>query len=327
MQSVSRRLALAVGAAAIAAAISPAFAQSDYPNRPIMLLVPLQAATASDLVARVVAQNFSARTGKTMIVENVVGGGGGIGAQRVARAHPDGYTLGAFNNGIHTILPSMGMKLGFEPFEDFVPVTLLARFPSVLIVNTALPVNTLQEFIALAKKEPGKLSYASVGVGSPQHLAMEQLKADAGIDLLHIPYRGGAQATQAISTGEVNAFWIATSVALPFIQAKTVRALAVGDRERTKTLPDVPTVDEAGVKGYEYTPTLALFTAKGTPPEVVAYLHREFTTSLKDPDVIKRLEAAGLEAHASSGAELQDSLSVEAKRMAPLVKKLGIGQN
>jgi tripartite-type tricarboxylate transporter receptor subunit TctC len=328
MQLVSRRLALTACAAVIAAAgLSPAFAQSDFPNRPITLLVPLQAATASDLVARVIAQNFGERTGKSMIVENVVGGGGGIGAQRVARAHVDGYTVGAFNNGIHTILPATGMKLGFEPFEDFVPVTLLARFPSVLIVNTALPVNNLQEFIALAKKEPGKLSYASVGVGSPQHLAMEQLKADAGIELLHIPYRGGAQATQAISTGEVNAFWIATSVALPFIQAKTVRALTVGERERTKALPDVPTVDEAGVKGYEYSPTLALFAPKGTPPEIVAYLRREFTTSLKDPEVIKRLEAAGLEPQTSTGADLQASLAAEAKRMAPLVKKLGIGQN
>jgi tripartite-type tricarboxylate transporter receptor subunit TctC len=328
MQSVSRRLALTACVAVIAAAgVSPAFAQTDFPNRPITLMVPLQVATASDLVARVIAQNFGERTGKSMIVENVVGGGGGIGAQRVARAHPDGYTIGAFNNGIHTILPAAGMKLGFEPFADFVPVTLLARFPSVLIVNTALPVKTLQEFIALAKKEPGKLSYASVGVGSPQHLAMEQLKADAGIDLLHIPYRGGAQATQAISTGEVNAFWIATSVALPFLQAKTVRALAVGERERTKALPDVPTVDEAGVKGYEYSPTLALFAPKGTPPKVVAYLGREFTASLKDPEVIKRLEAAGLEPQASTGAELQASLAAEAKRMAPLVKKLGIGQN
>jgi tripartite-type tricarboxylate transporter receptor subunit TctC len=327
MQSVSRRLALTACAAVIAATLSPAFAQSDFPNRPITLMVPLQVATASDLVARVIAQNFGERTGKTMIVENVVGGGGGIGAQRVARARPDGYTLGAFNNGVHTILPATGMKLGFEPFDDFVPVTLLARFPSVLIVNTALPVNTLQDLIALAKKEPGKLSYASVGVGSPQHLAMEQLKADAGIDLLHIPYRGGAQATQAISTGEVNAFWIATSVALPFLQAKTVRALAVGERTRTKALPDVPTVDEAGVKGYEYSPTLALFAPKGTPPEVVAYLAREFTTSLSDPEVIKRLEAAGLERQASGGAELQASLAAEAKHMAPLVKKLGIGQN
>lgn len=325
MRRICRRLVLALSAAVLIA--GPALAQSDYPSRPITIVVPLQAATASDLVARVLAQNFSARTGKSMVIENVTGGGGGIGAQRVARAPADGYTLGAFNNGVHTILPAMGTKLGFEPFEDFAPVTLLARFPSVLIVNPELPVKSLTDLIALAKKQPGKLTYASVGVGSPQHLAMEQLKAAASIDLLHVPYRGGAQATQAISTNEVNAFWIATSVALPFIQSNKVRALVVGERERTKMLPDVPTVDEAGIKGYEYTPTLALFAPKGTPPAVIGYLHREMALSLKDPDVIKRLEAAGLEAQSSTGAALQASLGSEAKVMAPLVKKLGIGQN
>ena len=327
MLPLNRRHTLALCAAAFIGAVTPAAAQSDFPNRPITLLVPLQAATASDLVARVIAQNYGARTGKSMVVENVTGGGGGVGAQRVARSQADGYMVGAFNNGVHTILPATGMKIGFEPFGDFVPVTLLARFPSVLIVNPGLPVTSLKELIALAKKEPGKLTYASVGVGSPQHLAMEQLMADAGISMLHVPYRGGAQATQAISTGEVNAFWIATSVALPFIQAKTVRALVVGTTQRTTTLPDVPTVDEAGIKGYEYTPTLALFAPKGTPPAVVDYLNREFTLSLKDPEVVKRLAAAGLEAQSSTGAALQASLAAEAKRMAPLVKKLGIGAN
>jgi len=329
MLSFNRRSVIALGlsAAMLGAVTVSAAAQSTYPNRPITLVVPLQAGTASDLVARVVAQNFTARTGKNMVIENITGGGGGIGAGRVARAEPDGYTIGAFNNGIHTILPFTGMKLGFDAFTDFIPVTLLARFPSVLIVNTALPVKNVGDLIALAKKEPGKLNYASVGVGSPQHVAMEQLKADGGFDMMHVPYRGGAAATQAISTGEVNAFWIATSVALPFIQANTVRAIAVGDRERTKTLPDVPTVSESGVKGYEYMPTLAMFAPKGTPADAVAYLNREITASLKDPEVIKRLDEAGLVARFSTGAELQSSLEAEAKALGPLVKKLNIGGN
>lgn len=318
------RLALCVGA--LVAAIVPATAQSNYPNRPITLIVPLQAGTASDLVARVLTQDIGDRTGKTILIENIIGGGGGIGAARVARSAPDGYTLGAFNSGIHTILPYTGMKLGFEPFTDLMPITVLARFPSVLIVNPGLPVNNVAELIALAKKDPGKLNYASVGVGSPQHVAMEQLKADAGIVMQHVPYRGGAAATQAIATGEVNVFWIAVSVALPFIQAKTVRAIAVGDDVRTKIFPDVPTVGET-IKGYDYMPIFALFTPKGTPPDVTAYLHKEFTTSLKKPEVIKRLETAGLEAHTSSPAELQAALDKEAKRLGPLVKKLGIGAN
>lgn len=313
-------------AALFAATASPSLADTSYPNRPITIVVPLQAGTASDLVARIIAENFSARTGKQMVIENVTGGGGGTGAVRVARADPDGYTLGAFNNGIHTILPYLPTKFAFDPFKDFVPITFLARFPSVLIVNTALPVTSLKDLIALATREPGKLNYASVGIGSPQHLALEQIKADAGIDLLHVPYRGGAQATQAVSTGEVNAFWIATSVALPFIEAKTVRAIAVGEKQRTKMLPDVPTVNELGIKDYEYSPTLALFAPKGTPTAVIAYLYREISASLKDPAVIKRLETAGLQMYRSTGTVLEAALLAESKRMQPLVKKLGIGE-
>jgi tripartite-type tricarboxylate transporter receptor subunit TctC len=326
MNSVSRRITLALGALILAGGLSAAHAQSNYPNRPITMVVPLQAGTASDLVARILAQDVSERVGKSVVIENIIGGGGGIGAARVARSAPDGYTLGAFNSGIHTILPYTGVKLGFEPFDDLMPITVLARFPSVLIVNPGLPVKNVAELIALAKKEPGKLNYASVGVGSPQHVAMEQLKADAGIDMQHVPYRGGAAATQAIATGEVNVFWIAVSVAQPFIEAKTVRAIAVGDDKRIKLLPDVPTVGET-IKGYDYMPIFALFVPKGTPPEVANFLHKEFTTSLKKPEVIKRLEAAGLEAHTSSPAELNAALEKEAKRLGPLVRKLGIGAN
>ncbi len=164
------------------------------PARPITLIVPLQAGTASDLVARILSDKVGAKIGQPIVVENAPGAGGATGSLRVARAAPDGYTIGALNNGIHTVLPHIVAKLPFEPFKDFEPVTQLARFPSVLIVNKDLPAQTLKDFIALAKKDPGKLNHASVGPGSPQHLAMEQLKADAGIDMTHVPYRGGAQA-------------------------------------------------------------------------------------------------------------------------------------
>jgi tripartite-type tricarboxylate transporter receptor subunit TctC len=300
-----------------------AASQTTYPTRVVTLIVPLQAGTASDLVGRVLAEKVGGKLGKQIVVENITGGGGGVGAQRVAKSEPDGYTLGAFNNGVHTILPHMSTRLQFEPTRDFAPITLLAGFPSVLIVNRDLPATSLKDLIALAKQSPGKLNYASVGVGSPQHIAMEQLKADAGIDMTHVPYRGGAQATQAISTGEVNAFWIATSVALPFIQAGAVRAIAVGERERTKTLPDVPTVAESGLPEYEYSPVLALFAPTGTPSDILSLLHREFTDALRQPDVIKRLQAAGLEPRTSSPAELQKWLQTESVRMAPVVKRVG----
>lgn len=306
---------------------TPVSAQTNFPVRPITLIVPLQAGTASDLVARILSDKVGAKIGQSIVVENAPGAGGATGSLRVARAAPDGYTIGTLNNGIHTVLPHIFAKLPFEPFKDFEPITQLARFPSVLIVNKDLPVQTLKDLIALAKKDPGKLNYASVGPGSPQHLAMEQLKADAGIDMTHVPYRGGAQATQAIAAGEVNAFWIATSVALPFIEAGTVRVLAVGDKSRTKTLPNVPTVDEAAIPGYEYTASLALFAPAGTPKDILNLLHREFTAALNDPDTIAKLQKAGLEGRSSTPEELQSWLKTETARVQALVERVGIQKN
>ena len=306
---------------------TPVLAQTNFPVRPITLVVPLQAGTASDLVARILSDKVGAKIGQSIVVENAPGAGGATGSLRVARAAPDGYTIGALNNGIHTVLPHIITKLPFEPFKDFEPITQLARFPSVLIANKDLPVQTLQDLITLAKKDPDKLNYASVGPGSPQHLAMEQLMADAGIRMTHVPYRGGAQATQAIAAGEVNAFWIATSVALPFIEAGTVRVLAVGDKSRTKTLPNVPTVDEAAIPGYEYTASLALFAPAGTPKEILNLLHREFTAALNDPDTIARLQKAGLEGRSSTPEELQSWLKTETARVQALVERVGIQKN
>lgn len=307
--------------------IASASAQTNFPVRPITLIVPLQAGTASDLVARILSEKVGAKLGQSIVVENAPGAGGATGSMRVARAAPDGYTIGALNNGVHTVLPHIVAKLPFEPFKDFEPITQLARFPSVLIVNKDLPVQTLKDFIALAKKDPGKLNYASVGPGSPQHLAMEQLKADAGIDMTHVPYRGGAQATQAIAAGEVNAFWIATSVALPFIEAGTVRVLAVGDKTRTKTLPNVPTVDEAAIPGYEYTASLALFAPAGTPKDVLDLLRREFTAALNDPDTVAKLQKAGLEGRSSTPEALQSWLKTEMARVQTLVERVGLQKN
>lgn len=307
--------------------IASASAQTNFPVRPITLIVPLQAGTASDLVARILSEKVGAKIGQSIVVENAPGAGGATGSMRVARAAPDGYTIGALNNGVHTVLPHIVAKLPFEPFKDFEPITQLARFPSLLIVNKDLPVQTLKDFIALAKKDPGKLNYASVGPGSPQHLAMEQLKADAGIDMTHVPYRGGAQATQAIASGEVNAFWIATSVALPFIEAGTVRVLAVGDKTRTKTLPNVPTVDEAAIPGYEYTASLALFAPAGTPKDVLDLLRREFTAALNDPDTVAKLQKAGLEGRSSTPEALQSWLKTEMARVQTLVERVGLQKN
>jgi tripartite-type tricarboxylate transporter receptor subunit TctC len=316
-------IALCVLASGIGAV---ARAQTSYPVRPVTIVVPLQAGTASDLVARVLAEQVAQKLGQQFVVENIVGAGGQVGAQRVVRAKPDGYVLGAFNNGVHAILPFSNVNLPFDPMKDLVAITLLAKLPSVLIVNPESPAKTLQAFVELARQSPGKLTYASVGVGSPQHLAMEQLKADAGFEALHVPYRGGAQATLAVSANEVNAFWIATSVALPFIRDGRVRAVAVGGRARTATLPEVPTVIEAGVPNYEYVPWLALFAPSGTPAPVLEQLRQAFAEVLGQPEIKGRLASHGLDAESSSGDELTALIVAERARTAPLIRRIGLAQ-
>lgn len=299
-------------------------AEEVFPARPIVLVVPVQAGTASDLVARVLANRVGARLGQPIVVENTAGAGGALGAQRVATAEPSGYTIGAFNNGIHTVLPFMGGQLPFDPMKDFVPLTLLANFPLVLIANPALPVSALQEFVALARQHPGKINYASPGPGSPQHIGMERLMAEAGIQMTHVPYRGGAQATQAIATGEVDVFWIATSVALPFIQAGKVRALAVGERQRTATLPDVPTVQEAGYPDYEFSGWLALFAPRGTPAKITERLRSEFIAALQDPEIEQRIKSQGVGIRTSTGDELMKEIIHEREKTSPIISRLGL---
>jgi tripartite-type tricarboxylate transporter receptor subunit TctC len=296
----------------------------NYPSRPITLVVAVQAGTAGDLVGRVLADAVGATLGQRIVVENVVGAGGAIGAQRVARAQPDGYVLGLFNSGVHAILPNVGTPLNFDPWTDLAAVTLLVETASVLIARPTLKANSLRELMATAKQAPGTLNYASVGHGSPQHMAMEQLNADAGVDMTHVPYRGGSHATLAISQSEVDVFWINTSVALPFIQAGTVRALAVGSRSRLQILPDVPTVREQGYPKYEYTGLYTLFAPGRTPSAIVDTLNKAFAAALADPKVIELLTQRGFTPHPTSGAEVVELLREESGRLAPILKRIGM---
>jgi tripartite-type tricarboxylate transporter receptor subunit TctC len=297
---------------------------ADYPSRPIVLVVAVQAGTAGDLVGRVLAESVGNKLGQPIVVENIVGAGGAIGAQRVARANPDGYTLALLNNGVHTILPNIGQPMGFDPWTDLAPVTLLVETASVLIASPNLKANSLRELIAMAKAEPNKLNYASVAFGSPQHLAMEELKAEAGIELVHVPYRGGAQATLAIAQSEVDVFWINTSVALPFIQAGKVRPLAVGSRTRVPVLPDVPTVREQGLPNYEYTGLYTLFAPAHTPDPIMATLSKAFAEGLADPKVSAILKQQGFTPHPSTAAEVTQMLREENAKLAPIMKRIGM---
>jgi tripartite-type tricarboxylate transporter receptor subunit TctC len=295
-----------------------------FPTRPIMLVVAVQAGTAGDLVGRVLANSVGDKLGQPIVVENVVGAGGAIGAQRVARANPDGYTLALLNNGVHSILPNMGQPMGFDPWTDLAPVTLLVETASVLIASPTLKANSLSELIAMAKAEPGKLNYASVAFGSPQHLAMEVLDSEAGIEMTHVPYRGGAQATLAVAQSEVDVFWINTSVALPFIQSGKVKPLAVGSRSRVAILPDVPTVREQGLPKYEYTGLYTLFAPAHTPQAVMDTLSKAFAEGLADPKVVAILKQQGFTPHPSAAAEVTALLHEDANRLAPIMKRIGM---
>jgi tripartite-type tricarboxylate transporter receptor subunit TctC len=295
-----------------------------YPARPITLVVAVQAGTAGDLVGRVLAESVGSKFGQRIVVENILGAGGAIGAQRVARANPDGYTIGLFNNGVHAILPNMGTPMGFDPWTDLAPVTLLVETASVLIASPNLKANSLRELIAMAKAAPDKLTYASVAFGSPQHLAMEQLKSDAGIEMLHVPYRGGAQATMAIAQSEIDVFWINTSVALPFIEAGKVRPLAVGSRQRVSVLPDVPTVREQGLPNYEYTGLYTLFAPARTPQPIIDTLSKAFAEGLNDPKVVAILKQQGFTPHPTTGAEVMEMLRQDNARIAPIMKRIGM---
>lgn len=322
---IGLRSAVAILCSAFQFLVFAATAQAQtYPARPINLVVAVQAGTAGDLVGRVLAESVGNKLGQRIVVENVVGAGGAIGAQRVARANPDGYTLGLFNSGVHAILPNMGTPLGFDPWADLAAVTLLVETNSVLIASPNLKANSLRELIAMAKDAPNKLNYASVAFGSPQHLAMEELKSQAGIEMTHVPYRGGAQATLAIAQSEVDVFWINVSVALPFIQSGKVRPLAVGSRQRVAVLPDVPTVREQGLPDYEYTGLYTLFAPARTPDAVMATLSKAFAEGLADPKVVAILKQQGFTPHPSTAAEVTAMLRQENSRLAPIMKRIGM---
>ena len=324
MSSPLSRLRLA--AAILFCAFAATAQAQTYPTRPITIVVAVQAGTAGDLVARVLADNVGNRIGQRIVVENIVGGGGSIGANRVAKAEPNGYTLGLFNSGVHVILPNMGTPLTFNPWTDLTPITLLVETASVLIASPNLKAKSLSDLIATAKEAPGKLNYASVGHGSPQHMAMELLKTQAGIDMTHVPYRGGAQATMAIAQSEVDVFWINTSVALPFIESGKVRPLAVGSRSRLDILPDVPTVREQGLPNYQYTGLFTLFAPSKTPDAVINTLNKAFAEALADPKVIAILTKQGFTPHATTGAEVTDMLKEENTRLMPIIKQIGLSK-
>jgi tripartite-type tricarboxylate transporter receptor subunit TctC len=318
--SLTRRGLMAGAAASLAA---PAIAQSSFPNRPITMVVPFAAGGSTDVVARIIAQQMSESLGQQIVVENVGGAGGNVGAARVAKGEPDGYQILMGTVATHALNPLMLKRKPYDPVTDFTPISLLALVPNVLIVNTSLPAKTVPELIALLKAEPGKYNYASSGIGTPLHLSGELFKSLAKVEMTHIPYRGSGPALNDVVGGVVPIQFDNLPSASSFIQAGTLRALGVTTKERASAFPDVPTIAES-LPGYETYSWNALFAPKGTPKDIIDRLNAEAVKAVKDPSVIERMKVFSTTLVGSTPEALGEHVKAEMAKWTPVVKDAGV---
>lgn len=301
-------LLLLLVACALAA---PPVAAQTWPNRPIRLVVAFPASGTTDIIARGVAAEISKSLGQQVYVDNRPGAGGNIGTDLVAKSPPDGYTIVMGTVGTHAINVSLYSKLPYDAVKDFAPVTLVASVPNVLEVNPSLPVKTVKELIAYAKANPGKLNFASSGSGTSIHLSGELFKSITGVDMLHIPYKGSAPAITDLIGGQANLMFDNLPSSIGHIKAGQLRAIAVTTLTRSPALPDVPTIAESGVPGYEASSWFGVLAPAGTPKEIVARLHDEIVKALKTPVLRKYLQGQGAE---PVGDTLKNSPNTSAPR-------------
>lgn len=319
MKTLFAALAVA-GAFALSAS---AFAQ-EFPDKPINLVVPFAAGGSTDLVGRVVAEAMSQQLGQQVLVVNQAGAGGVLGATAVADAQPDGYTILMGTIATHALSASLYATPPFDPSADFEPVSLLVTVPNVLLVNPDFPASNVEELIAKLKAEPEVHAYASSGNGTPLHLSGELFKSMTGTDMVHVPYQGSGPALVDALSGAVPIIFDNLPSATEHMKAGTLRPLAVTTLERAASFPDVPTMDEAGVPGYETNTWNALFAPAGTPPEVVARLNEAAVAAVSDPAVAERLAEVGAVVVASSSEELATHVAEEVARWKPVIDEAGV---
>ena len=309
-------------AAAAVLAATAAQAQT-FPHKPIHIIVPFTAGSATDVVARALAQAMSKNIGQVVVVENKTGAGGTIGAAQVAKSAPDGYTLLA-NSSAHTVNPSIYPNLSYDTAKDFMAVSLLAQQPNIMVASPSKGWKTAADYVKAAKADPGKLTYASAGVGSGTHMNAEKFKLSAGIDTVHVPYRGTPEALADTMNGRTDIFFGPVIAALPMVRDGRVVALAAGSAKRSSVLPDVPTTEEQGFKGSAYDFWSGLFAPAGTPPTVIARLNAEVRKALESPEVKERLNALGTDIAPTTPADFDKIVLRELAENAELVKKAGI---
>lgn len=319
-----RWLAVLVGVLCIALA-GEALAQS-YPSKPIKLIVPFPAGGPADTIARVVGEQMSASLGQSVVIDNRGGAGGAIGTNAVAKAEPDGYTIGISTAGALAIAVSLQEKIGYDPLKDLTPLTLAARVPELLVVGKDVPAGTFAELIALAKAKPGQLNFGSSGPGSMPHLAGELLKRYAEIDIAHVPYRGAAPAVNDLLGGHIQMMFMDIAVLLPHVQSGAIRAVAIGSKTRAPALPDLPTTIELGMPTVEADNWYAMVGPPQMPPEIVAKLHAALVGALRHADVREKLSLQGAMVVGNSPDEFAAFLRSEIDKWADVVKSAQINR-
>ena len=315
---VSTRLAATGIVATLALAVASPGQAQDYPSRPIRVIVPYSAGGGADNAARVIAQRLGTALHTQVVIDNRPGASGIIGAQAVVQAAPDGYTV-LYDASTYAVNPAL-RKMPFDPDKDLVPVSLAITVPNILVVHPAAPYKSFKEFVAYARQHPGKVSYASYGAGSPAHLVGELLKSQAGIDMLHVPYKGGAPALADVMGGQVNAYFANAASGLSYVQSGRLKALAVTSAKRMAALPDTPTIAENGFKNFEVLEWNGFFVPKGTPAAVVDRLAREVKAAVQDPDTRAKLNKLGLDTVGSTPAEFAGFIQGETRRWKDLAR-------
>jgi tripartite-type tricarboxylate transporter receptor subunit TctC len=310
--------------AAVGAACSPAFGQTDWPVRPIRLIVPFTAGSSSDIVARIVAHRVGERLKQQLFVENRVGASGNLGSEAVARAKPDGYTIGLANTSTHAVAPSLSGKLGYDPVKDFAPVSMLGSSPFVLAVYPGLPAKGVQELVGLARAKPRSLTYASAGPATLAHLSGALFEKMGRIEMIHVPYRGTAPAALDLMEGRVDMQFGTIPPSIGNLREGRLRALAVTGKVRNATLPDVPTIAESGLPGYESSLWQAYVAPAGTPPDIIARLNREVAAVLADASVRSALIEQGVEPEPGSPEALGARIAADIAKWHDVIVSAGI---
>ena len=310
----------------LAAAAAPSFAQSDraYPDRPVRLIVPFPAGSATDIVSRLMAQKFGAKLGQQFVVENRPGASGNLGVDIIAKAAPDGHTIGLITASTHGVTPALGTKLPYDSISDFKPISMIGAAPYVLVLYPGIPAKSVAELVALAKTKPGQLNYGSAGLASLAHLAAALFASDMGIELTHVPYKSSAQSSIDIITGRLDMQFATVGPTLENIRDGKLRALATTGARRVSSLSEVPTMMQAGVKDYDVALWIAYVAPAGTPDAIVGKLNRAMNEILREPDIVENLQKQGFEPDPGAPQAVTSRIGTETAKWRALVVKTGI---